>query len=451
MTPAEMNEIDRSAPEPVEVLIERAGAAVARVAIEMLGGAYGRRVSILAGPGNNGNDGRSAALRLRSAGVRVAVVDALEENPRLPSADLVVDAAFGTGFRGEFTRPILDGHAHEAPVLAVDIPSGIDGLTGVASGSPFRADRTVTFAALKPGLLLGDGRSHCGEVVVADIGLDTSATRSQLVEPGDVAALIPGRAAGAHKWNSAVWVVGGSPGMPGAPWLCARGALRAGAGYVRVSTPGEAHPRVPTEAVSTALPATGWGSAIAAELAGDSNRFAALVIGPGLGGSAKHLSTELSELSGIDIPVILDGGALPAAAGCDLTSFRRPPILTPHDGEFAALLGHPPGVDRFEEVRGAARSLGATVLLKGPTTIVADNEGNTLVAASGDERLATAGTGDVLAGVIAAAVARGAWALGGTAAAAVLHGVAGDMAGERGVVAGDVAEAVAEARTALGA
>jgi NAD(P)H-hydrate epimerase len=445
VTPAEMNEIDRAAPEPVEVLIDRAGSAVARMALGMLGGAYGRRVSILAGPGNNGNDGRSAAAKLRSAGVRVAVVDALDDHPRLPPADLVVDAAFGTGFRGEFVAPQLDGRAHEAPVLAVDIPSGLSGLTGESSGAPMRASRTITFAALKPGLLLGSSRSHCGEVVIADIGLDTSGTRSYLVEPGDVPALFPGRSHLDHKWTSAVWVVGGSPGMPGAPWLCARGAMRAGAGYVRVSTPGVEHPGLPTEAVGTQLPASGWGSTVAAELAGDGSRFSALVVGPGLAGSAIDIASELAELGEVEIPILFDGSALPAVAEAGLEDFQNPPVLTPHDGEFSSLMGGLPGPDRFEAARNAAAELSATVLLKGPTTIVADLQGNTLVAAAGDERLATAGSGDVLAGVIAAAMAAGTAPLEAAAAGAVLHGLAGRMAGERGVVAGDVAEALPRA------
>ena len=147
VTPEEMGAIDAAASEPVEVLIDRAGAAVAQAAVEMLGGTYGRRVVVVAGKGNNGNDGRSAADRLRRRGVRVEVVRADLAPDRLPAVDLVIDAAYGTGFRGTFEAPDAGG----ALVLAVDIPSGVDGLTGVASGRVLRADRTVTFAALKPG------------------------------------------------------------------------------------------------------------------------------------------------------------------------------------------------------------------------------------------------------------------------------------------------------------
>ena len=168
VTPEEMGEIDRAAPEPVEVLIARAAAAVAREAVDLMGGTYGRRVVVVAGKGNNGNDGRVAAAALRRRGVVVHEFDAGSAPEVLPPSDLVIDAAYGTGFHGDYVAPDPGG----APVLAVDIPSGLDGRTGVASGRVPRAVRTVTFAALKPGLLLGDGPAHCGEVVVADIGLD---------------------------------------------------------------------------------------------------------------------------------------------------------------------------------------------------------------------------------------------------------------------------------------
>jgi len=163
VTPEEMRAIDAAAPEPVEVLIDRAGAAVARLAREMMGGTYGRTVNVIAGKGNNGNDGRAAAARLRERGVRVRMFDAADCPPRLPDADLVIDAAYGTGFRGEWRAPRVG----RAPVLAVDIPSGVDGLTGEACPGVLAADRTVTFAALKPGLLLGAGLALGGLAVPA--------------------------------------------------------------------------------------------------------------------------------------------------------------------------------------------------------------------------------------------------------------------------------------------
>src|SRR5437868_5661328 len=161
-----MAEIDRGAAEHVDVLIGRAGGFVARAALELLGGAYGRRVVVVAGKGNNGADGRDAAERLRRRGVRVHVVEATDSPEQLPPSDLVIDAAYGTGFRGEYQAPDPGG----APVLAVDIPSGVNGLTGEAADGAVWADRTVTFAALKPGLLIGDGPDRTGHVDVVDIG-----------------------------------------------------------------------------------------------------------------------------------------------------------------------------------------------------------------------------------------------------------------------------------------
>ncbi|MCU1452929.1 MAG: hypothetical protein JWN46_1075, partial [Acidimicrobiales bacterium] len=278
VTPEEMAAIDAAAPEPTEVLVERAGAAVARNAVELLGGAYGRRVVVLAGKGNNGNDGRAAARRLAGRGVRCTVLDAADPPPSIPACDLLIDAAYGTGFRGTFHPPSLSDPA--TPVLAVDIPSGVDGLTGRASGTPLRAQRTVTFAALKPGLLLADGPSLAGEVVVADIGLDTSSARAHIVEQSDVAGWLPRRPREAHKWQAACWIVAGSPGMTGAAHLASAAALRAGAGYVRLSSPGiDDDPLAPTEVVRVSLPDEGW----AADVLADLDRFAATAVGPGLG------------------------------------------------------------------------------------------------------------------------------------------------------------------------
>lgn len=255
VTPEEMADIDRVASEPVERLVARAGAALSRAAVSMLGGSYGRRVVVVAGKGNNGADGRDAAERLRRRGMRVEVFDADEAPARLPGADLVVDAAYGTGLRGGYVAP----DPGTAPVLAVDIPSGVDGLTGAAPDGVVRADRTVTFAALKPGLVLLPGRAHAGTLAVVDIGLDVSSARAHRVEAGDVAEWFPDRPLDAHKWQRAVWIVGGSPGMAGAAALAARGAQRGGAGYVRLSVPGAVPGEgAPVEAVTTALPAQGW-------------------------------------------------------------------------------------------------------------------------------------------------------------------------------------------------
>ncbi len=436
VTPVEMAAIDAAAPEPVEVLIGRAGAAVARAAIEMLGGTYGRRVVVLAGKGNNGNDGRDAARRLRRRGVRVVEVDAHGAPAMLPSADLVIDAAFGTGFRGDWSAPETS-----APVLAVDIPSGVDGLTGNESERVLRAERTVTFAALKPGLLLPPGSELTGEIEVADIGLDTSTATASLLTDDDVAAIVPDRPAQAHKWKAAVWVAAGSPGMTGAAHLAARGAQRAGAGYVRLGTPGVDHDaHAPAEVVGHALPPRGWGR----EVLGDLARFRSLVVGPGLGRDPNTLYEVVDVIASAPIPLVIDGDALHAVAQSVPVVRDRPwpLVLTPHDGEYEAITGAAPAADRFEAARTLARDLGCVVLLKGPTTIVADETGRVLVANQGGPRLATAGTGDVLSGIVGAFLARGIPPLEAAASGAFVHGRAGNLGWPDGLVAGDLPDLV---------
>ena len=248
VTPDRMAAIDAAAPEPTEVLIERAGAAVARAAVEMMGGRYGRRVVVLAGPGNNGADGRAAARWLRQRGVRARVVSAVGAVEPLPSADLYIDAAFGTGLSRAYTPPARG--RPDAPVLAVDISSGLDGLTGAVLGGPvWTAHRTVTFAALKPGLLFGEGPAACGITTVAEIGLDVSDDDGEacsLFTDADVEALPAGTGA-THKWNTAALVVAGSPGMGGAASLVCASVLRSGTRMVHLSSPAAAGIALPVE------------------------------------------------------------------------------------------------------------------------------------------------------------------------------------------------------------
>ena len=446
VTPEEMGAIDRDAPEPVTELIARAGSAVARIAVRMLGGTYGRRVVVVCGKGNNGNDGRDAARRLRARSVRVIELDAASLTADdgsirpLPDCDLVIDAAYGTGFRGEWSAPAAPPGAL---VLAVDIPSGVDGLTGLATGT-MDADVTVTFAALKPGLVFADGLAASGDVVVADIGLDASRATVALVGAAAVASWLPDRHASAHKWQHAVNVVGGSPGMRGAAALVAGAALRSGAGYARVSTPGGAaggaeREHLPVEAVAVDLPTEGWSTAVVEDL----HRFGAITIGNGLGidaSTAAEIRALVVAARDAGTPTVIDADAL-TALGSDVASFVGPScVLTPHDGEFARLTGHAPGDDRIAAARSLARGCGAVVLLKGRTTVIAAPDGRVLVSIAGDERLATAGTGDVLAGVIAALLAGGLDPLRAAAAAAFLHGRAGALGWPRGLVAGDVVD-----------
>lgn len=433
VTPEEMGAIDAAAPEPVEVLIGRAGGAVARAAVRILGGTYGRRVVVIAGKGNNGNDGRDAADRLRRRGVRVHVVDAADLPAALPSADLVIDAAYGTGFRGSWEAPSTD-----APVLAVDIPSCVDGLTGVASGRPLAAAHTVTFAALKPGLLLADGPELAGAVEVVDIGLDVSSARIQVVEGADVESWLPGRPSSGHKWQAALRVVAGSPGMTGAAHLVSAAAFRAGAGYVTLSSPGlDADPGAPTEVVSRPLSEDDWAEAALDE----ADRYGALAVGPGLGRADGTQAAVRSLVAAWPGPVVVDGDGLSALGStvADVVGDRSvPAVLTPHEGEFAALTGSAPGEDRIAAVRALAASARAVVLLKGSTTVVADPGGEVLVSTTGDARLATAGTGDVLTGIIGALLAQGLDPAPAAATGAFLHGRAGAVGWRHGLVASDL-------------
>jgi ADP-dependent NAD(P)H-hydrate dehydratase / NAD(P)H-hydrate epimerase len=431
VTPEEMAAVDAAAPEPVEALIARAGGALAREAVRMLGGTYGRRVVVVAGKGNNGADGRDAAERLRRRGVRVAVVEAADAPTSLPPADLAIDAAYGTGFRGGYGAPDPAG----APVLACDIPSGVDGLTGAADDGAVRATATLTFAALKPGLLFEPGASRAGSVTVADIGLGVSGSRAHLVEPADVAEWLPTRPPEAHKWRTAVWVVGGSRGMTGAPVLAATAAARAGAGYVRLSLPG-VHgpvPGAPVEVVGVDVDQHGWDDVV---LDG-SERFRCLVVGPGLG---EHGAAEVRRVVAESIvPVVVDGDGLSALGTDALRAGHPTTVLTPHDGEFERLCGHRPGPDRIDAARRLASATHAVVLLKGATTVVAEPGGEVLVVTAGDARLATAGTGDVLSGTIAALVARGLAPFRAAAAGAFLHARAATLGPSEGLVASDVA------------
>ncbi len=444
-TPAEMRAADEAAQAEVglETLVQRAGRAVSARALSMMAGGYGRRVVVVAGRGHNGDDGRVAARVLTGRGARCTVIPAGEAPRRLPPCDLVVDAAYGTGFRGSYDAPAPPPWA---PVLAVDIPSGVDAETGEAAPGAVVADVTVTFAALKLGLLLGEGKARSGVVHVADIGLDPGRTAAHEVEDADVGWLAPlGR--DAHKWQHAVTVVAGSPGMLGSAELCSRAAMRSGSGMVRLASPGVAPGTVPVaEVVAVAVPPEDWAPVVLEQ----AQRCKALVLGPGLGtGEAARVAVRRL-LAEADLPVVLDADGLnclgkledaqadPLGAGAILARRSAPVVLTPHEGEFARLTGHAVGADRLAEVRDVASRFGVTVLLKGSTTVVAAPEGDVLLAAAGSSRLATAGTGDVLSGVIGAFLARGLPPLRAAALGAHVHGRAAGLGRAEGLVAGDL-------------
>jgi NAD(P)H-hydrate epimerase len=498
VTPAEMAAIDAEAPEPVTELIARAGWATAQAARRLLGSAAGKRVVILAGKGNNGADGRAAVPHLEAAGARCLVVN-LEPEPELDRADgdgglgrldidLVIDACYGTGLRRPFdgiglARSLrLNGVLHPddptrpgpVPVLAVDTPSGVDGLTGAVNGRPLPATATVTFAAWKPGLLFRPGRALAGAVTVADIGLDCSRATRFLLGPDDLVRW-PVRRPDDHKWRRAVLVVGGSPGMEGAPALAAIGAFRSGAGYVTLARPGAiasspgspgATLGGPSEAVHRPIgerwaddlldvpPGETAGPDGPAEGVGPAARYGAAVIGPGLADTAANRAAVRRWWTEASIPTVVDAGALTTLAavvpaGTTAPVPAGPRVVTPHDGEFVRLAGHRPGQDRIEAARDLARRLASVVLLKGPTTVIADPGGSVLLSTAGDARLATAGSGDVLAGLVASALAGDCGPLEAAGLAAELHGQAARRGPIVGFTASDLGPLVAEVGSEL--
>ncbi|HZP31193.1 MAG TPA: NAD(P)H-hydrate dehydratase [Acidimicrobiia bacterium] len=464
VTPEEMARADEravAAGVPVAVLMERAGQAVAWAVRRACGSTYGKRVVVVCGKGNNGGDGLVAARVLRGWGVRVDVfelagtIDHAQFERAVARANCVVDAMFGTGFRGALeddARWVADAVHHSmAYVVAVDIPSGVNGATGAIVDEAVWADETVCFAALKPGLIFEPGRSYAGRVSVVDIGIDTSTDGPALgvVDEHDLVGWLPARPATAHKWIAGLMVVGGSSGMTGAPTMVSHAAMRAGAGIVWCEVPGaDAAARASgTEVITRALPATKSGAL--AEAGADAvleplARFKAIVVGPGLGTRRSTAAAVRRIVAKAPVPLVLDADGLNALGGDlrPLQSRRAPTILTPHEGEYARLLGDAPGADRVAAARALAAAAGCVALLKGPATVVAGPDGRAAVNPTGGAALATAGTGDVLSGIIGGFLARGAAPFEAAAAGAFVHGRAADVAGHAGLVAGDLIDAL---------
>jgi hydroxyethylthiazole kinase-like uncharacterized protein yjeF len=430
---------------PEAVLVERAGRAVAAHARKLLGGSYGRRVVVICGKGNNGADGRVAARVLRSWGTGVdelaleAGFDVAELRRAVGRADLVIDAMYGTGFHGR-----LDGAAEmvagelaaaNVRVLAVDIPSGVDGSTGEIAGAAVRASETICFAAYKPGLLLEPGRTHAGAVRVLDIGIDVllagDHSRLAVFGVGDLA--LPTRGADTHKWSSGCLVVGGSGGMVGAPMLAGEAALHCGAGMVVCAVPGVVAAATVSgqELVARALPATSMGAF--AEDAADAvlkevDRYRAVVVGPGVGREPSAQVTARRIVAEANVPLLADADALnaiavePAALRVRHAAGLPVAVLTPHAGEYERLAGKPVGPDRVAAARELARHLDAIVLLKGSSTVIARPDGDAVINLTGTPMLATAGTGDVLSGIIGALLAQGVEPFAAAATGAYVHG-----------------------------
>jgi NAD(P)H-hydrate epimerase len=469
-------------------LMERAGTAVVEHAVRM---APDGLVVIVAGKGNNGGDGLVAARLLRERGRDAAVFlacdpaeltgDAGTNLARLPGEAprrleggilgerppaLVVDALLGTGATGEPRGAVGDAvrtiGAWPAPVLAVDVPSGVDASTGEVAGTAVDAHSTVTFHAAKPGLWIEPGRGRAGLVSVADIGIPGGApvdAAAGLIHDAVVGA-IPTRGVHSTKFTSGrVLVAGGSAGLTGAPSLAAMAAARAGAGYVTVCVPESLAVIFETrllEPMTLALPderGEHTAAGVAAVAAAARERGGALVLGPGLGRGAHAAAFVRGVLEQAAVPIVLDADGLYPFGGAPEALAGRADVITPHEGELGRLLGRPSAeiaAQRLHHARDAAARSGAVVVLKGDDTIVSRPDGLAGVSPGATPGLATAGTGDVLAGVIGAMLAAGLDAFASAAAGVRLHALAAvHAAGSRGVqgmLASDVIEALAAVR-----
>ena len=425
-------------PGTADELMERAASAVAAEALRAFPDA--RRFAVVCGKGANGGDGRIAARLLREAGR-----DAEETND-LSGADVVVDALFGTGFQGP-PRPdaaalIERIEMSGLPVLSVDLPSGVDASTGETTGVSVNADVTVTFHGSKVGLAVAPGRFRAGRVVVADIGLEPATTSIVRATPA-VLALVPRRGSRDSKFTAgSLLVVGGAPGTTGAAVLAATAALRADAGYVTVAVPADELAVAEMLALEPVKRGFAYGSALET-LEADLARASALAVGPGLGRSdaARDLVRGLLERS--TLPAVVDADGLFALAPVARDAAT---VLTPHTGELARLLDTDPAwvsAHRLEAAAGCADRIGAVDVLKGADPNVRAPGGRTVVCDVGPPSLATAGTGDVLTGVLGAFLAKGLDAIDAAVAAAIAHGLAARaVPNQAGLIASDVVEAL---------
>jgi hydroxyethylthiazole kinase-like uncharacterized protein yjeF len=441
--------------QPEGTLMARAAAGLARVCAQLLGGAYGARVLLLVGAGNNGGDVLHAGALLARRGARVDAVllaDRVHEaglaalrraGGRVVGAggdfgdgdfDLVLDGILGIGGRGGLrgrAAAVAAALPDGALVVAADVPSGVDASTGEVAGPAVRADVTVTFGAVKTGLLVDPGAAHAGVVELVDIGLDLPPATVEVLQTDDVAALLPRADRESDKYRrGVVGVAAGSAQYPGAAVLCVGGALRGGAGMVRYLGADEPAAQVRAR----------WPEAVLGE-----GRVQAWTVGSGAGDDAAgRLDRALAD----DVPTVVDADALPAVA--ERRGRSVPLLLTPHAGELARLVGAERDdvqARRLHHATAAAKDLGAVVLLKGSTTVVADPDGRVRVNPTGTPALATAGSGDVLAGLCGALLAGGLDPFDAGSVGAWLHGLAGRLAAAGGapLTAGDVLAALPDA------
>jgi len=502
-TAAQMREIDRRAIQeygiPSLLLMENAGRAVAVRASEVLREGSGRRVVVLCGKGNNGGDGFVAARHLQTRAYSVSCLlagnfDELRGDARinldlalkfgipvrpftewsadlddeLRPADLVIDALLGTGSQGEPRGAIGAAigalSAAGLPTLAVDIPSGLDADTGQVAQSHVRADETVTFGLPKIGLAIYPGRAAAGRITVADISLPLpllghESISLEWVDRALTLPFWPERATTSHKGESGrLFVLAGSAGMTGAATLTCLAALRAGAGLVTLGIPASLNAILEvklTEAMTLPLPETEThGHALGSwEIVREwAERVDALALGPGFGRDPRSGELVRAVLQETRQPTVVDADGLFHVSPAEERTFHSQCVITPHPAEMARLLGTATAdvqSNRLEVAKTAAARLGCVVVLKGAATVIAAPDGRAAINSTGSPALATGGTGDVLTGMVAAAMARKLAPYEAAVAAVYLHGLAGEVAGERfgapGAIAGDAVEAIPEA------
>jgi hydroxyethylthiazole kinase-like uncharacterized protein yjeF len=424
LTPAEMAEVDRLADnEPA--LIAAAGRAVARAVMQHYRPC---RTVVLAGPGNNGADGKVAAAYLVQNGWPVAINPSIEE---VSKAELVIDAMFGAGLSRDIESDVADLLRAARRVVAIDVPSGVDGATGAVRGYAPQAELTVTFFRRKPGHLLYPGRALCGKVLVRDIGLPDSVlevVKPQTWRNGPWLWSLPRRAATGHKYsNGDVTVLSGQLG--GAARLSCAAARRSGAGMVTLlaSAPmilPEAGLIVRTDPLAGML---------------EDKRRTTWICGPGLGVETAGAKLAAIIAEGVGRKILADADALTACKSAP-EKLRGVAVITPHEGEFERVFG-PIGVDRLAAVRAAAKTIDAVVVLKGAATIIAAPDGRAAINDNAPPYLATGGTGDVLAGIIAALLAQGMADFEAACAGVWLHGAAAEEIGP-GLIAEDLPDMI---------
>lgn len=469
-------------------LMRRASEALANAVDELLAGAAGRRVVVFCGRGKNGGDGYGAAMFLRMRGASVAAVDVgdggiaplcrlmreqfeagggdvrafadISDNI-LRGADAIVDAMFGIGFHGELSGQALDAakmiNDASAKVISADLPSGVECDSALASKNAVGADLTVSFGCAKPAHFVQPAKSLCGRVIVANIGISGEiearfGSNIALIDEHFVAERLRPRKQDSHKGDyGKLLIVGGSAGYTGAPCLAAEGALRSGVGIAFAAAPECVYPIVAAaakrEAVCLPTPSTDRGYSMSAlePLVERAKSCDALLLGPGLGRSEESDRVALELISRAECPLVLDADGINAASeNIDILRERSAPtVVTPHDVEFGRLGGTLDG-GRIAGASALAKRLGAVVVLKGNSTVTADPGGSVAVNSNGNPGMATGGSGDVLAGVIASLAAQGMKPFDAAAVGVWLHGRAGDIAaeelGEYGMLPSDLAE-----------